>query len=412
MSVDVPFVAAAVVAGGPSKQLLVGIIADAELWNQSRRLLATELHHSSTAAGNDEHSGFRDAVVERIVFEAHCQHSPALIYPVSLVTMSISLSRLDPNGADRSSLIEFFTSNDFPFHVHAEPWTVAKAVEVIGSGVLRNQENEAFWLRHDTLGVIGYVRLEDLTDDTPMFDLRLGKEFRGRGLGIACLRAVTDHVFTTLNVDRFEGHTRDDNIAMRSTFVRAGWSKEAHYRRAWPVRGQAPRDSVAYAILREEWESGSSVDVHWHDLPMFTPHVEEDVEFTSNSVSEATELVDLYRSVGWTAYTQNPVTLRSSVLSSAHVVSARLNGELIGLARVVSDFASIVYLQDVLVHPNHHRRGVGRQLVTRVLAPFGAVRQKVLLTDTDPGQTAFYDSLGFAEASAAGRSDVRGFVKL
>lgn len=326
--------------------------------------------------------------------------------------MSISLSRLDPNGADRSSLIDFFTSNDFPFHVHAEPWTVARAVEVIGSGALHNDENEAFWLRHDILGVVGYVRLEDLADDTPMFDLRLGEEFRGRGLGVACLRAVTDHVFITLNVYRFEGHTRDDNIAMRSTFIRAGWSKEAHYRRAWPVSGQKPRDSVAYAILREEWESGSSVDVHWHDRPMFTPQVEKDVEYTSNSISDATELVDLYGSVGWSAYTQNPVTLRSSVLSSAHVVSARRNGELIGLARVVSDFGSIVYLQDVLVHPDHHRRGIGRQLVTRVLAPFEAVRQKVLLTDTEPGQKAFYESLGFAEASTAGRSDVRGFVKL
>lgn len=106
-----------------------------------------------------------------------------------------------------------------------------------------------------------------------------------------------------MDVDRFEGHTRDDNIAMRSTFIRAGWSKEAHYRRAWPVSGQRPRDSIAYAILREEWNSGTSVDVRWHDFPMFTPHVEEGVEYSSNSVPENAELLELYRSVGWSAYT-------------------------------------------------------------------------------------------------------------
>lgn len=325
--------------------------------------------------------------------------------------MSISLSRLDPNGADRSGLVEFFSSNDFPFHVNAEPWTVAKAEELIGSGVFHNNENEAFWLRHDSLGVIGYVRLEDLTDDTPMFDLRLAKGIRGRGLGVACLRAVTDHVFTTMDVNRFEGHTREDNIAMRSTFIRGGWSKEAHYRRAWPATGQAPRDSVAYAILREEWESGTAVDVHWHDLPRFAPHVEADVEYTSNSVPEIAELLELYRSVGWSAYTQDPVSLRSGVLSSAHVVSARYRDELIGLARVVSDFESIVYLQDVLVHPDHHRRGIGRQLVTGALRPFAVVRQKVLLTDTDPGQKAFYESLGFSEVSESAGSGLRSFVK-
>lgn len=281
--------------------------------------------------------------------------------------MSISLSRLDPNGADRQSLIDFFTNNDFPFHVCSERWTVGKVEEMIDSGAFRNDDNDTFWLRDDNLGTLGCVRLEDLADDTPVFDLRLATELRGRGLGVTCLRAVTDHVFTTMNVDRFEGRTRDDNIAMRSTFIRAGWSKEAHHRRAWPVSGQMPRDSVAYAILREEWKSGAPVDVHWHNLPMFTPKVEADVEYTSNSAPEAGELLELYRAVGWTAYTRDPTSLHSSVMSSAHVVSARRDGELIGLAWVVSDLKSVVYLQAALVHPDHQRRGVGRELVTRVL---------------------------------------------
>lgn len=181
--------------------------------------------------------------------------------------MSISLSRLDPNGADRSGLIEFFTGNDFPFHVRPAPWTADKVVEMIGTGAFSNDDNDSFWIFDDDLGVVGYVRIEDLNDDTPMFDLRLSTEFRGRGLGVACLSAVTDHVFETKDVKRFEGHTRADNIAMRSVFLRAGWSKEAHYRRAWPVAGHTPQDSVAYAILREEWESGVSVDVNWHDFP-------------------------------------------------------------------------------------------------------------------------------------------------
>lgn len=157
-------------------------------------------------------------------------------------------------------------------------------------------DSSSHWLRHEELGVLGYVRLEDLADDTPVFDLRLATEFRGRGLGVACLQAVTDHVFMTMVVDRFEGHTRDDNIAMRSTFTRAGWSKEANYRRAWPVSGQMPRDSVAYAILREEWKSEATVDVHWHDLPMFNLQVVEDVDYTSNSVPDPNELFELYRS--------------------------------------------------------------------------------------------------------------------
>ncbi|GAA1939824.1 hypothetical protein GCM10009689_20980 [Brevibacterium antiquum] len=63
---------------------------------------------------------------------------------------------------------------------------------------------------------------------------------------------------------------------------------------------------------------------------MFTPQVEEGIEYASNSVPGATELIELYRSVGRTTYTQDPVSLHKSVLSSAHVVSARRDDELIG----------------------------------------------------------------------------------
>lgn len=245
--------------------------------------------------------------------------------------------------------------------------SVAEVDELISSGAFRSDEDDTYWIQHDGLGRIGYVRLEDFSDETPMFDLRLATEFRGRGLGLECLQAVTDHVFTRLDVDRFEGQTRDDNIAMRSTFIRAGWSKEAHYRRSWPVSGQDPRDSVAYAILRSEWESGVSLGVQWHDLPVFDPEAHEEVVYTSNSAPEADELNELYGSVGWTAYTNDLSSLHASVMSSSHVVSARRNGVLVGLTRVVSDFGSIVYLQDVLVHPGLHRRGIGRQLVTLAL---------------------------------------------
>ncbi len=50
------------------------------------------------------------------------------------------------------------------------------------------------------------------------------------------------------------------------------------------------------------------------------------------------------------------------------------------------DGATICYLHDVLVHPEAQRAGVGRALVRAALEPYAAVRQKVLLTDDEPGQ--------------------------
>ena len=113
---------------------------------------------------------------------------------------------------------------------------------------------------------LGHFPLRTSPTPLPLFDLRLDSKFRGRGLGTGVLRAATDHVFRTMNVNRFEGQTREDNVAMRAVFLKSGWVKEAHYREGWPVDGGTPVASVAYAILRRDWENGTLTPVPWDDF--------------------------------------------------------------------------------------------------------------------------------------------------
>jgi GNAT superfamily N-acetyltransferase len=119
-------------------------------------------------------------------------------------------------------------------------------------------------------------------------------------------------------------------------------------------------------------------------------------------------VLDLYRSVGWSAYTDDPGMLWAAIAGSSTVVAAREGETLVGLARVISDNASICYLQDILVHPAHHRTGVGRALVVEALAPYTHVRQKVLLTDDEPRQKAFYESLGYTQSTEYTGGTLRG----
>lgn len=123
------------------------------------------------------------------------------------------------------------------------------------------------------------------------------------------------------------------------------------------------------------------------------------------------ELLALYESVGWSAYTRDPELLRAAVAGASCTVTARRGGKLVGLARALSDGATICYLQDVLVHPAEQRRGIGRALVEAVLDRYRTVRQKVLLTDDEPGQRAFYESLGYAEIRDYGPGTLRCFVR-
>lgn len=325
--------------------------------------------------------------------------------------MSVKLTRVDPHGYHDDHLIDFYTTEEFPFHARLSRWSAEEVRQRIADGYFISEGTETFWLVHSELGRIGIVRLEDLRDETPMFDLRLASRFRGRGLGVEALTAITAHVFSTTGAIRLEGQTREDNHAMRAVFDRAGWTKEAHYRRSWPVIGSDPLDSVGYAILREEWETGVVHELHWHDRRHFREQTRAGITYSSNTPPSCSEMLALYNSVGWSAYTNTPERLVRSVLNSSHVVCAHQAELLVGLARVVSDFGTLVYLQDVLVAPGMQRRGIGAELVARVLEPFADVRQTVLLTDADPGLAEFYTSLGFSEAAPSAGAAVRAFVR-
>ena len=54
---------------------------------------------------------------------------------------------------------------------------------------------------------------------------------------------------------------------------------------------------------------------------------------------------------------------------------------------------------------------MGRALVRAVLDRYASVRQKVLLTDDEPGQRAFYESLGYREIRDYGPGTLRAFVR-
>lgn len=115
----------------------------------------------------------------------------------------------------------------------------------------------------------------------------------------------------------------------------------------------------------------------------------------SADVTDA-EALALYESVGWAAYTQDLGLLVRAIRNSSFLVTARsVGGELVGLARAVSDDATICYLQDILVDPAFQGTGVGRTLLEAVQARYGHVRQTVLLTDNEPGPASLLRSPGF-----------------
>ena len=175
--------------------------------------------------------------------------------------------RIEPDDAD--GLVIFLTGERWPFH-GSPVVTADQARRWIAAGRYHSDDNRAFWITVDGEDA-GLIRLMDLADSTPVFDLRLRAQWRGKGIGGQALRWLTAYLFTEFPaIRRVEGTTRQDNRAMRRTFQRAGYVKEAHYREAWPVNGGEVYDAVGYAILRRDWLAGTTTTPEWHDEHILT----------------------------------------------------------------------------------------------------------------------------------------------
>lgn len=136
------------------------------------------------------------------------------------------------------------------------------------------------------------------------------------------------------------------------------------------------------------------------------------IELCSGNDLPLEALLPLYDSVNWSAYTRDPAGLQAAIHNSTFVVTAWREGQLIGLARALSDDISIVYIQDILVRPEAQRGGVGRALLTSLLERFAHVRSAVLVTDNDEKQLRFYASLGFKNTRDLVKTPLNAFVRM
>lgn len=114
------------------------------------------------------------------------------------------------------------------------------------------------------------------------------------------------------------------------------------------------------------------------------------------------EILSLYTSVGWENYTRNPQMLERAYENSFLKIAVFEGKQLIGMVRVVGDGASVILIQDLLVHPEYQRKGIGSQLMRAVLERCEDVYQIELMTDNTEKTILFYQSLGLKKVDKIG----------
>ena len=99
----------------------------------------------------------------------------------------------------------------------------------------------------------------------------------------------------------------------------------------------------------------------------------------------------LYDFEDW--WPQRGVAEIGAVLAAAPAVGAWHAGELVGFARAVVDTHLRAYLEDVIVHPEHRRRGVATAVLERLLAELRTCHLVSLFSSAE--LESFYRRLGF-----------------
>lgn len=132
------------------------------------------------------------------------------------------------------------------------------------------------------------------------------------------------------------------------------------------------------------------------------------MKYEMNQPISKSQLLYLYNSVGWYAYTKDDQDLTNMVENSLWWAACYEENQLIGLIRCIGDGLTITYVQDILVHPDYQRKQIGTTLLKLAFDTFKSVRQFVLITDDTQKTISFYESMGLKSLDAL---NIKGFMR-
>jgi len=104
------------------------------------------------------------------------------------------------------------------------------------------------------------------------------------------------------------------------------------------------------------------------------------------------EIEELRSSIGWDNNT-GPFSVISKRLYT--YFTARKDGKLVGFIDVLSDGIADSYLQDLAIHPNFQRKGIGTELVKKAIRFLQKNKIKCIQVTFNPECENFFKRFGF-----------------
>lgn len=87
-----------------------------------------------------------------------------------------------------------------------------------------------------------------------------------------------------------------------------------------------------------------------------------------------------------------PDVIAAMLRNAGIILTARADGQLVGISRAVSDFSYCVYLSDLAVDVAHQKQGIGKELIRRTHEAAGLHTTLILLAA--PKARTYYGHIG------------------
>ncbi|WP_273123028.1 GNAT family N-acetyltransferase [Metabacillus sp. HB246100] len=119
------------------------------------------------------------------------------------------------------------------------------------------------------------------------------------------------------------------------------------------------------------------------------------VVYKVNDSIEASELSDVFKKAGLKRPVHDLPRLEKMIQQADLLLTARVEGQVIGVARAITDFHYCCYLSDLAVNKDYQSMGVGKELI-RILQEEIGDDVSLLLLSSQEAMT-YYPKIGFTK---------------
>ena len=111
-----------------------------------------------------------------------------------------------------------------------------------------------------------------------------------------------------------------------------------------------------------------------------------------NELVSVSQIADLRESVGWNRMEEE---YANPLLTSYYHIAAYEDNKLIGYVDSVSNGVTDAYIQDLMVHPDYQGRGVGTNLMKKIIEHLKEKHIYMVSVVFEENLKSFYERLGF-----------------